>query len=114
MSGTDLIVDGVLTVNENFVSGQLGIRLIQEASYANGFPEFTDSRGEGDDTVALLGSTNYTVHGNGGNDYVQRAVAMINSLARQETTPWSATAATIGCMAASALTFWLATTMRRT
>ncbi|TKB76743.1 MAG: hypothetical protein E8D45_05850, partial [Nitrospira sp.] len=37
------------------------------------FPEFTDTRGDGDDTVALLGATNYTVHGNGGNDHLQTA-----------------------------------------
>ena len=33
MSGTDLIVNGVLTVNENFQSGQFGIELTDLSSY---------------------------------------------------------------------------------
>ena len=33
LSGTDLIVDGVLTVNENFQSGQFGIQLDDLSGY---------------------------------------------------------------------------------
>ena len=33
LSGTDLIVNGVLTVNENFQSGQFGIRLVDLSNY---------------------------------------------------------------------------------
>ncbi|MGH7255252.1 MAG: calcium-binding protein, partial [Nitrospirales bacterium] len=79
-SGNDLRIElqgqDTITVKDYFaVSGTtpLGIRLVSEGSYANGFPEFTDIRGDGDDVVALFGATNYTVHGNGGNDFIRTA-----------------------------------------
>ncbi len=38
LSGTDLIVDGLLTVNENFQSGQFGIRLMDAPTIATAAP----------------------------------------------------------------------------
>lgn len=38
LSGTDLVVDGLLTVNENFQSGQFGISLIDAPSIATAAP----------------------------------------------------------------------------
>jgi Ca2+-binding RTX toxin-like protein len=71
MSGTDLVVDGVLTVNENFQSGQFGIRLIEEASYANGLSDVPFSFGDNADTFASGGgSGNLLLHMGGGDDYV--------------------------------------------
>jgi trimeric autotransporter adhesin len=81
-SGNDLIINGTLTV-KNFIDGQLGLRLADASGltdgvlptidYANGFPTFTKIDGDSDDTEALLGNTNYVVHGNGGNDFILTA-----------------------------------------
>ncbi|MFO0701090.1 MAG: putative Ig domain-containing protein [Nitrospira sp.] len=79
MSGTDLVVklDGtqILTVNENFQSGQLGIRLIDvsEANYNNGLPTNTFPGTAGDDIIAtggIAGTKNYIVNAGAGNDFV--------------------------------------------
>jgi Ca2+-binding RTX toxin-like protein len=71
MSGTDLVVDGVLTVNENFQSGQFGIRLIDEASYANGLSDVPFTFGDNPDTFASGGGAgNLLLHMGGGDDYV--------------------------------------------
>ena len=64
-----------LTVNENFVSGQLGIRLHDLPDYVNGLPDrvfdfapfgFND-QGNG---FTIVSATNNIVHAFGGNDYV--------------------------------------------
>src|SRR5689334_4348174 len=71
MSGTDLLVDGVLTVNEKFASGQFGIRLIDEASYANGLPDLPFTFGDSPDTFASGGGAgNLLWHMGEGDDYV--------------------------------------------
>jgi Ca2+-binding RTX toxin-like protein len=71
MSGTDLIVDGVLTVNENFASGQFGIRLIEETSYANGLPDQPFTFGDEANTFVSGGAgINLVLHMAGGDDYV--------------------------------------------
>lgn len=71
LNGGDLIVDGVLTVNEHFQSGQFGIRLIEETSYANGLPEVASTFGDNADTFVSGGAgINLVLHMAGGNDYV--------------------------------------------
>jgi Ca2+-binding RTX toxin-like protein len=61
-SGGHLIVNGVLTVNADFQSGQFGIQLrdVSEANYDNGYPETTSS--------GVLGLVNNIVHYGGGDD----------------------------------------------
>ncbi|WP_447977250.1 calcium-binding protein [Candidatus Nitrospira bockiana] len=81
-SGADLIINDAVTIT-NFVDGHLGIHLAEASGYttsappvldeSNGFPTFTKVDGEGDDTDALLGNTNYVVQGNGGNDVLLTA-----------------------------------------
>ena len=83
LSGTDLIVNGVLTVNENFQSGQFGIQLrdVSEANYDNGYPETTSPDvfglvnnivhyGSGDD-VDFGERGNDQLFGEGGNDALE-------------------------------------------
>jgi Ca2+-binding RTX toxin-like protein len=67
----ELIVNDVLTLNDNFVSGQFGITLSDEPGPVNGFPVFTQNDGDGDDIDVLFGFTNYVIHGNGGNDIIE-------------------------------------------
>lgn len=82
MSGTDLVVElngtQILTVNENFQSGQFGIRLIDRSSdptdtppvvdYTNGFSTevvFADEQQSGSASLGGSGqnSINYIIHG---------------------------------------------------
>ncbi|MBS0169405.1 MAG: hypothetical protein JSR62_03555 [Nitrospira sp.] len=73
MSGTDLIVNGVLIVNENFQSGQMGIQLRDMSGMPRdiGVPTgpFVDTYLGGGESEAFspgLGPTE--IHANGGND----------------------------------------------
>ncbi len=73
MSGTDLIVNGVLVVNENFQSGQMGIQLRDVSAMARdtGVPAgpFTDTYIGGADAEEWVpGSGAIAVYANGGND----------------------------------------------
>ncbi len=75
LSGGHLIVNGVLTVNQNFQSGQLGIRLtdVTEATYDNGLPTTTVTGMSGNDTIATgggPGTVNHLVQAGDGDDFV--------------------------------------------
>jgi len=80
ISGGDLVAQvggNTLIINENFQSGQLGIRLIDESSYANGLPDLPFTFGDGDDAFASGGGAgNLVVHLGGGNDF---ALAGVNN-----------------------------------
>ncbi|WP_447983402.1 calcium-binding protein [Nitrospira sp. Nam74] len=70
-NGDLLVNDGLLTLNENFQSGQFGIRLIDETSYANGLTDLPFTFGDNPDTFASGGGAgNLIVHMGGGDDYV--------------------------------------------
>ncbi|MCW5797452.1 MAG: hypothetical protein KIT40_03045 [Nitrospira sp.] len=73
MSGTDLIVNGVLIVNENFQSGQMGIQLrdVSGMPHDTGIPTRSPQDvyiggGEAETFSPGLGATE--IHANGGND----------------------------------------------
>ncbi|MBX3340380.1 MAG: hypothetical protein KF711_02245 [Nitrospira sp.] len=73
MSGTDLIVNGVLIVNENFQSGQMGIQLrdVSAMPRDTGVPagHFTDTYIGGADAEEWVpGAGAIEVYANGGND----------------------------------------------
>lgn len=75
MSGTDLIVNGVLIVNENFQSGQMGIQLrdISGSPHDMGVPTgpFTDTYIGDDgnnDYVGRSTTGSLAIYANGGND----------------------------------------------
>ena len=73
MSGTDLIVNGVLIVNENFQSGQMGIQLrdVSAMPRDTGVPagHFTDTYiGDADAEEWVPGAGAIEVYANGGND----------------------------------------------
>ena len=78
LSGIDLLVhigSATLTVNENFQSGQFGIRLIDatEADYNNGLPTTTVTGTAGDDTIVtggVAGTINAVVNAGAGDDTV--------------------------------------------
>ncbi|BCA56518.1 hypothetical protein W02_36580 [Nitrospira sp. KM1] len=70
LSGGHLIVNGVLTVNANFQSGQFGIQLrdATEADYNNGLETTFWTFGTADDILGGIGSGNHVAHMGGGND----------------------------------------------
>jgi Ca2+-binding RTX toxin-like protein len=75
IANTDLLVNGVLTVNQNFQNGQMGIELrdAAEANYDNGLPTNTFTGTAGDDTIVtggVAGTRNALVHAGAGNDSV--------------------------------------------
>jgi Ca2+-binding RTX toxin-like protein len=91
LSGTDLIVNGVLALNENFQNGQFGIRLVEEASYGQitrteftkqvpdpnnpgetiPVPFFDDQANHSNDlALPLTDEDNNFIHAFGGNDTV--------------------------------------------
>jgi Ca2+-binding RTX toxin-like protein len=70
-NGDLLVNNGQLTLNENFQSGQFGIGLIDETSYANGLPDLPFAFGDDNDTFASGGAAgNLLVHMGRGDDYV--------------------------------------------
>ncbi|HJU06723.1 MAG TPA: calcium-binding protein, partial [Nitrospiraceae bacterium] len=70
-NGDLLVNNGQLILNEDFQSGEFGIRLIEEADYSNGQAEFPFTFGDADDTFASGGAAgNLLLHMGGGNDYV--------------------------------------------
>jgi Ca2+-binding RTX toxin-like protein len=71
LNGDLLVNNGQLTLNENFQSGQFGIRLIDETSYANGLADLPFTFGDNPDTFASGGGAgNLLLHMAGGDDYV--------------------------------------------
>lgn len=94
MSGMDLVVkrngDTILTVNENFQSGQFGIRLIDATgivddagpaiNYATGQPTISWDGDAPDNTAILTAPGNYLAHGFRGNDIInlERSGALFN------------------------------------
>ena len=83
LSGTDLIVNGVLIVNENFQSGQFGIDLrdVPEANWENDYPVVVDAESDGlinnilnysdVDDLGFGERGNDQLFGNGGNDILR-------------------------------------------
>ncbi|MDR4479613.1 MAG: hypothetical protein MRJ95_07690 [Nitrospira sp.] len=84
MSGTDLIVNGVLIVNENFQSGQMGIQLRDVSHIPSDTEAPVGPFGHvlvGDARDEILISTNpysYAVYGNEGNDVLLSQVPSIH------------------------------------
>ena len=80
MSGTDLIVNGVLIVNENFQSGQMGIQLrdVSPIPSDTGLPAGPFGHvlvGDGEDeTLIATHPYSYAMYGNEGNDVLTSQV----------------------------------------
>ncbi|MGH7232724.1 MAG: calcium-binding protein, partial [Nitrospiraceae bacterium] len=69
LANGDLIVNDTLILNENFQSGDFGIRLIDEASYANGLSDLPFTFGDTDDVFVSGGQAgNLVVNLGAGND----------------------------------------------
>ncbi|TKB95331.1 MAG: hypothetical protein E8D41_00810 [Nitrospira sp.] len=70
LSGGHLIVNGALTVNADFQSGQFGIHLrdVSEANYDNGYPDIVRVGTPAADTFGILGLVNNIIHYGGGDD----------------------------------------------
>ncbi len=84
MSGTDLIVNGVLIVNENFQSGQMGIQLrdVSPLPTDTGLPAGPFGHvlvGDGgDETLIATNPYSYAMYGNEGNDVLTSQVPSIH------------------------------------
>lgn len=84
MSGTDLIVNGVLIVNENFQSGQMGIQLrdVSPIPSDTGLPAGPFGHvlvGDGgDETLIATNPYSYAMYGNEGNDVLTSQVPSIH------------------------------------
>jgi Ca2+-binding RTX toxin-like protein len=84
MSGTDLIVNGVLIVNENFQSGQMGIQLrdVSPIPTDTGLPAGPFGHvlegGSGDETLIATNPYSYAMYGNEGDDVLTSQVPSIH------------------------------------